>query len=66
LLLVIGWVTAWIVERTNTPLKGARLSHRDHLARHALHPLVTAWLSVLRQGRPVNHLYRTLTGNTDV
>ncbi len=32
--------------------QGARLSHRDHLARHALHPLRHRLAVVLRQGRP--------------
>ena len=60
--LVIGWVTAWIVERTNAPLKGARLPHRDHFARHAVHSLRHRVDLVLRQGRPgqssLSHAHR--------
>jgi iron(III) transport system permease protein len=64
--LVFGWISAWIVERTNTPLKPLA-----YLA--AIIPLgtpyilyVSAWLLVLGKAGPVNQLYRTLSGTTDV
>ena len=64
--LVIGWVTAWIVERTNAPLKGlAYLSAIISLGTPYI-LYVTAWLLFFGKAGPVNHLYRTLTGSTDV
>jgi iron(III) transport system permease protein len=64
--LVIGWVTAWIVERTNAPLKGlAYLTAIISLGTPYI-LYVTAWLLFFGKAGPVNHLYRTLTGSTDV
>lgn len=64
--LVIGWVTAWIVERTNAPLKGlAYLSAIISLGTPYI-LYVTAWLLFFGKAGPVNHLYRTLTGSSDV
>ncbi len=66
LALVIGWVTAWIVERTNTPFKPlAYLTAIISLGTPYI-LYVTAWLLFFGKAGPVNHLYRTLTGNTDV
>ena len=66
LALVIGWVTAWIVERTNTPLKAlAYLTAIISLGTPYI-LYVTAWLLFFGKAGPVNHLYRTLTGSTDV
>ena len=66
LALLIGWVTAWIVERTNTPLKPlAYLTAIISLGTPYI-LYVTAWLLFFGKAGPVNHLYRTLTGNTDV
>ena len=66
LALVIGWVTAWIVERTNTPLKPlAYLTAIISLGTPYI-LYVTAWLLFFGKAGPVNHLYRTLTGYTDV
>ena len=48
LALAIGWVSAWIVERTNTPLKALVLSHRGDLPRHPLHPLCHRLAAVAR------------------
>jgi iron(III) transport system permease protein len=64
--LVIGWVTAWIVERTNAPLKGlAYLTAIISLGTPYI-LYVTAWLLFFGKAGPVNHLYRTLTGSSDV
>jgi iron(III) transport system permease protein len=66
LALFVGWVTAWIVERTNTPLKPlAYLTAIISLGTPYI-LYVTAWLLFFGKAGPVNHFYRTLTGNTDV
>src|SRR6266849_9841835 len=66
LALLIGWVTAWIVERTNAPLKAlAYLTAIISLGTPYI-LYVTAWLLFFGKAGPVNHLYRTLTGSTDV
>jgi len=66
LALLVGWVTAWIVERTNTPFKPlAYLTAIISLGTPYI-LYVTAWLLFFGKAGPVNHLYRTLTGNTDV
>jgi iron(III) transport system permease protein len=66
LALLIGWVTAWIVERTNAPLKGlAYVTSIISLGTPYI-LYVTAWLLFFGKAGPVNHLYRTLTGSTDV
>jgi iron(III) transport system permease protein len=64
--LIVGWVTAWIVERTNAPLKPlAYLTAIISLGTPYI-LYVTAWLLFFGKAGPVNHLYRTLTGSTDV
>jgi iron(III) transport system permease protein len=66
LALFVGWVTAWIVERTNTPFKPlAYLTAIISLGTPYI-LYVTAWLLFFGKAGPLNHLYRTLTGNTDV
>ena len=64
--LVIGWATAWIVERTNTPLKPlAYLTAIISLGTPYI-LYVSAWLLVFGKAGPVNQLYRYLTGTTDI
>jgi iron(III) transport system permease protein len=64
--LVFGWVSAWIVERTNTPLKPlAYLTAIISLGTPYI-LYVSAWLLVLGKAGPVNQLYRSLTGASDV
>lgn len=64
--LVIGWVTAWIVERTNAPLKGLAYFTAIISLGTPYILYVTAWLLFFGKAGPVNHFYRTLTGSTDV
>ena len=49
--LVIGWVTAWIVERTNAPLKGLAYVTSIISLGTPVHPLRHSLAPVLRQGR---------------
>ena len=64
--LGIGWTTAWIVERTNTPLKPlAYLTAIISLGTPYI-LYVTAWLLLFGKAGPINQLYRTLTGTSDV
>jgi iron(III) transport system permease protein len=63
--LVLGWITAWIVERTDAPLKPlAYLAAIISLGTPYI-LYVGAWLLVLGKAGPVNQLYRALTGNAD-
>src|SRR5262249_5417838 len=62
--LVIGWITAWIVERTNTPLKSlAYLTAIISLGTPYI-LYVTAWLLVFGKAGPVNHPYPPLTATS--
>jgi iron(III) transport system permease protein len=64
--LAFGWICAWIVERTNTPLKPlAYLTAIISLGTPYI-LYVGAWLLVFGKAGPVNQLYRTLTGSSDV
>ena len=64
--LAIGWATAWIVERTNTPLKPlAYLTAIISLGTPYI-LYVSAWLLVFGKAGPVNQLYRYLSGTTDI
>jgi iron(III) transport system permease protein len=66
LALALGWITAWIVERTNAPLKGlAYLTAIISLGTPYI-LYVSAWLLVFGKAGPVNQLYRTLTGTSDL
>jgi iron(III) transport system permease protein len=64
--LFFGWVTAWVVERTNAPLKGLAYFTSVISLGTPYILYVTAWLLFFGKAGPVNHLYRTLTGSTDV
>ena len=65
LALLIGTTNAWIVERTNTPLKGlAWLTAIISLGTpYVLY--VGAWLLLLGKAGPVNQLWREWTGGFD-
>ena len=64
--LAIGWTTAWIVERTNTPLKPlAYLTAIISLGTPYI-LYVTAWLLLFGKAGPVNQLYRSVTGTSDL
>jgi len=66
LALMIGWISAWIVERTNTPLKAlAYLTAIISLGTPYI-LYVSAWLLVFGKAGPINQLYRNLTGASDV
>jgi iron(III) transport system permease protein len=64
LALLIGGVTAWLVERTNAPLKSLTyLSTMIALGTpYVLY--TTAWLLLLARSGPVNTWYRQFTGDT--
>jgi iron(III) transport system permease protein len=65
LALLVGWVTAWIVERTNTPFKGlAYLTAIISLGTPYI-LYVTAWLLFFGKAGPLNHVYRIVTGAGD-
>jgi iron(III) transport system permease protein len=62
LALVLGGVMAWLVERTNTPLKGlAYLTTIISMGTpYVLY--VSAWLLLLAKSGPINNWYRDFTG----
>lgn len=64
--LVIGGTLAWLVERTNTPLKRlATLTAIVSLGTpYVLY--VMAWLYILGKSGPANQLFRALTGSSGV
>jgi iron(III) transport system permease protein len=64
--LVVGWIMAWIVERTNAPLKGLAYVTAIISLGTPYILYVSAWLLVFGKAGPVNQLYRTLTGSSDV
>ena len=64
--LVFGWISAWIVERTNTPFKAlAYLTAIISLGTPFI-LCVGAWLLFFGKAGPVNQLFRHLTGATGV
>jgi iron(III) transport system permease protein len=66
LALLIGWVSAWIVERTNTPLKAlAYLTAIISLGTPYI-LYVSAWLQFFGKAGPINHFYRYMTGEPGV
>src|ERR1700693_4188070 len=60
--LVVGWIMAWIVERTNAPLKGLAYVTAIISLGTPYILYVSAWLLVFGKAGPVNQLYRSLTG----
>jgi ABC-type sugar transport system permease subunit len=66
LALVMGGVMAWLVERTNTPLKPlAYLTTIISMGTpYVLY--VSAWLLLLAKSGPINNLYRQYTGTSDL
>jgi iron(III) transport system permease protein len=64
--LLVGWIMAWIVERTNAPLKGLAYVTAIISLGTPYILYVSAWLLVFGKAGPVNQLYRTLSGSTDV
>ena len=66
LALVFGGLLAWLVERTNAPLKPlAYLTTIISLGTpYVLY--VSAWLFLLGKAGPLNAIYRNLTGSTDL
>ena len=64
--LVLGGVMAWLVERTNTPLKPlAYLTTIISMGTpYVLY--VSAWLLLLAKSGPINSWYRQITGTTDL
>jgi iron(III) transport system permease protein len=64
--LVVGWVMAWIVERTNAPLKGLAYVTAIISLGTPYILYVSAWLLVFGKAGPINQLYRSLTGASDV
>jgi iron(III) transport system permease protein len=66
LALVIGWINAWIVERTDAPFKPlAYLTAIISLGTPYI-LYVTAWLLFFGKAGPLNQLYRALSGTSDV
>jgi iron(III) transport system permease protein len=66
LALIIGWISAWVVERTNTPLKAlAYLTAIISLGTPYI-LYVSAWLLVFGKAGPINQLYRSFTGASGV
>jgi iron(III) transport system permease protein len=65
LALAIGWISAWIVERTNSPLKPLAYVTAVVSLGTPYILYVTAWLLLLGKAGPVNQLYRALTGTSD-
>lgn len=62
--LLLGGSLAWVVERTNAPLRGlAYLTSFVSLGMPFILYVLT-WLFLLGRAGPVNDLYRTLTGET--
>ena len=64
LALLIGGITAWLVERTNAPLK--LLTYLSTIIALGTPYILytTAWLLLLARSGPVNTWYRELTGDT--
>ena len=66
LALFLGGTLAWIVERTNAPFRMLAYLMTVISMGMPFIVYVPAWLFFLGRAGPVNDLYRTFTGNTDV
>ncbi len=61
--LLFGWVSAWIVERTNAPLKNLTYLTAITSLGTPYVLYVGAWLLLASKSGPINQLYRSLTGS---
>ncbi len=64
--LLLGWLSAWIVERTNAPLKAVAYFTAIISLGTPYVLYVSAWLLLFGKGGPVNQVYRAVTGMPDV
>jgi iron(III) transport system permease protein len=64
--LAIGWIVAFIVERTDAPLKSLAYVTAIISLGTPYILYVTAWLLLLGKAGPVNQLYRALAGSAGV
>lgn len=66
IVLVVGGLLAWVVERTNAPFKA--LAYLTTIAALGTPFVLTtaAWLFVLGRAGPLNELYRALTGSRGI
>ena len=62
--VVFGTILAWIVERTNAPMKGLAYVTTIISMGTPYILYVTAWLFLLGRTGPFNDIYRQLTGST--
>lgn len=64
--LIIGGVLAWVVERSNAPFK--RLAYFSAIVSLGTPYIlyVSAWLFLLGRTGPLNDLYRTVTGSSEL
>ena len=64
--LLIGGVLAWVVERSDAPFKRVAFFTAIVSLGTPYILYVAAWLFLLGRAGPINDLYRTLTGGTDL
>lgn len=63
--LILGGSLAWLVERTDTPLKGVAYFTTITSMGTPYILYVTAWLFLLGRSGPLNDIYRLATGSMD-
>ena len=66
LALIMGGIVAWLVERTNTPLKPLAYFTTIISMGTPYVLYVSAWLLLLAKSGPINTWWRQTTGSTDV
>lgn len=66
LSLVVGCGSAFLVERTNTPMKGTTYLVAITSLGTPYVLYVTAWLFLFGRAGPFNSFYRSVTGDTDI